>query len=114
VDRPPVAVGRDSSVRPLDAKSLSFGSAVLDWRPPHVRVREIVQGLRDLAEGGVMPSLLLLLLLIPLIGFWVWMVRDMMQNPYLTASQRTFWMVVLLFGNVFGAAIYYWYVYRSH
>jgi hypothetical protein len=69
--------------------------------------------LRDLEEGEVMPPLLLLLLPILLIGFWVWMVREMFQNPYLTPPQRTFWMVVLLFGNVFGAAMYYWYVYRS-
>lgn len=67
-------------------------------------------------------ALISLLFIIPLIAFWVWMLRDMLNNdrlPNLLASgtllgdARTDWMVAFIFLNVFAAALYYSLVYRN-
>ena len=42
-----------------------------------------------------------------LVGFWVWMFRDMLQNDDLTRDQKRACLRLFLVLNVLGAAIYY-------
>lgn len=56
----------------------------------------------------------ILLLITPLIAFWLWMLRDMLGNDRLLPQARNFWLIALLFGNVLGAAMNYGSEYRGH
>jgi hypothetical protein len=57
--------------------------------------------------------LIILLIVVPLLGFWFVMMRDMFGRNDLPPNARTFWLVLLLFFNVFGAALYYMNEYRG-
>ncbi len=58
-------------------------------------------------------QLLPLLLIIPLIAFWLWMFRDMLNNPNISDTGRNTWMNAFIFQNVFAAVFYYAYEYRN-
>ena len=58
-------------------------------------------------------QLLPLLLVIPLIAFWIWMFRDMLSNPNISDTARNTWIVAFIFLNVFAAVVYYVYEYRN-
>ncbi|KKT69231.1 MAG: hypothetical protein UW63_C0061G0003 [Candidatus Uhrbacteria bacterium GW2011_GWF2_44_350] len=50
-------------------------------------------------------------LLVPLLGlacmaFWVWMLIDCIRRK-LTESEKTLWVIIILFGNLLGAIIYF-------
>ena len=62
-----------------------------------------------------MPLLFLLLIAIPmaLLVFWVWMYREMLNNDYLSPSEKNFWTIAFIFFNVFAAAYYYSTEYRN-
>ena len=49
----------------------------------------------------------------PLVAFWIWMVDDLAHHRYFATMDKHSWVVVLLLFNVFGAAVYYWYGYRD-
>jgi hypothetical protein len=58
-------------------------------------------------------QLLPLLLVVPLIAFWIWMLRDMLNNDNLPDTARNTWLIAFIFLNVFAAAFYYVYEYRN-
>ena len=58
-------------------------------------------------------ALIVLLIIVPLLGFWFVVVRDMFGRNDLPPNARTFWIALLLFFNVFGAALYYLTEYRG-
>ncbi len=57
--------------------------------------------------------LLLLVVVVPLLAFWAWMFREMMNNDYLSPSAKNFWMMAFLVFNVLAAIYYYSTVYRN-
>ena len=69
------------------------------------------------------PQLISLILVLPLIVFWLWMFRDMRNNgrlPDNSAAPLTWlpsskynWMLAFIFLNVFAAAFYYVFEYRK-
>jgi hypothetical protein len=71
---------------------------------------------------GPLNPFLPLLIVLPLIAFWVWMFDDMLKNPRLpsllnnparlTGDTRTDWTVAFVILNVFAAVLYYANVYR--
>jgi low temperature requirement protein LtrA len=61
-----------------------------------------------------LPQFLLpLAIILPLIAFWLWMFRDMLNNRYLLDNERNTWTVLFIFLNVFAALLYYVNVYRN-
>ncbi len=58
-------------------------------------------------------QLLPLLLIIPVIIFWIWMFRDMLKNGNLSDTAKSTWTVAFIFLNAFAAVFYYVYEYRS-
>jgi len=58
-------------------------------------------------------QLLPLLLVIPLIAFWIWMFRDMLNNPNISDTARNTWIIAFIFLNAFTAVVYYAYEYRN-
>ena len=58
-------------------------------------------------------QLLPLLLVIPLIAFWIWMFRDMLNNANIPDTARNGWIIAFIFLNVFAAVVYYVYEYRN-
>ena len=54
-----------------------------------------------------------LVLIIPVIIFWVWMFRDMLKNDSLSDTARSTWTVAFIFLNAFAAVFYYVYEYRN-
>ncbi|MBN9387130.1 MAG: PLDc N-terminal domain-containing protein [Chloroflexi bacterium] len=46
-------------------------------------------------------------------GFWLWMAWDLGGNNQLSSKQKTYWILILLFFNVFGAIFYYANEYRK-
>ena len=49
---------------------------------------------------------------LPLIGFWFWMLRDLSNNQYISSSSKTTWFLAFVLLNIFGAAWYYFVEYR--
>jgi hypothetical protein len=47
-----------------------------------------------------------------LLAYWVWMGWDLNHNGTLAVAERQRWAIVLLFFNIFGAALYYREEYR--
>ncbi len=66
-------------------------------------------------HGTFSPAQLIGPLIVLIVGgaFWVWMVRDMINNDRLTSDEKNTWMWIFILLNVFGAAIYYGNVYRN-
>ncbi len=58
-------------------------------------------------------QLLPLVLILPLVIFWIWMFRDMLNNNNLSDTARSNWTVAFIFLNAFAAVFYYAYEYRS-
>ena len=58
-------------------------------------------------------QLLPLLLVVPLIAFWAWMLREMLNNHNLAETARNVWLIAFIFLNVFAAVFYYVYEYRN-
>ncbi len=48
-----------------------------------------------------------LMIILPVITFWLWMFQDMMNNDNLPSESKNNWTLAFLFGNVFAAAFYY-------
>ncbi len=61
--------------------------------------------------------LITLIVILPLIAFWLWMFNDMLQNnrlPSLFTNDAKFdWMIAFILFNVFVAVVYYTVVYRQ-
>ena len=54
-----------------------------------------------------------LIIILPLIVFWLWMAWDLGGNNNLPSSEKTYWMLAFLFMNVFAAVYYYVTEYRK-
>jgi hypothetical protein len=54
-----------------------------------------------------MAGLISLIVVLPLLGFWAWMYRDMSNSQYLSSDEKYHWTLAFVFLNVFGAAWYY-------
>ena len=54
-----------------------------------------------------------LVLVIPVIIFWIWMFRDMLTNGNLSDTAKSTWTVAFIFLNAFAAVFYYVYEFRS-
>jgi hypothetical protein len=59
-----------------------------------------------------MQALVPLVVAIPLLVFWGWMFRDMLNNDYLPSQARNLWILAFVLMNVFGAVWYYVTEYR--
>ncbi len=54
------------------------------------------------------PSIIIpLITILPLIVFWLWMGRDMMNNDNLPGRSKDYWTLAFIFMNVFTAVFYY-------
>lgn len=60
-----------------------------------------------------MEKLLPLIILIPILVFWLWMAWDMDKNDHLSESSKLNWMLILAFLSVFGAMLYFVTEYRK-
>ncbi len=58
-------------------------------------------------------QLLPLVLIIPLIAFWLWMFRDMLGNDNLPGNLKQTWTFAFIIFNVFAAVVYYAFEYRN-
>ena len=64
-----------------------------------------------------MPALIPLVVIVPLIAFWVWMFGDMLRNPHIPSSHpevlrwppiaKNHWIVFFVILNIFTAGYYY-------
>ena len=54
-----------------------------------------------------------LLIALPLLAFWVWMLREMLRDERLEGSARSIWIIGFAVGNIVAAALYYMLHYRS-
>lgn len=43
----------------------------------------------------------------PLLAFYVWMFRDMVNNDALSSDERSYWTLAFIVLNVFAAALYF-------
>jgi cbb3-type cytochrome oxidase subunit 3 len=58
-------------------------------------------------------QLIPLILVLPLIAFWAWMFRDMLNNDSLPDDAKNGWTIAFILLNVFAAVIYYAMIYRN-
>ncbi len=68
---------------------------------------------RKLGEETGMGWIVSLLVVVPMVGFWIWMYREMTHNFYLTDSARYYWTLAFAFMNIFGAVAYFVLEYRN-
>ena len=54
-----------------------------------------------------------LILGLPLIGFWLWMLVDLSNNKYLPRNTKNNWFLAIVLLNIFGAFWYYLVEYRN-
>ncbi len=62
------------------------------------------------------PSILILLIIIlpmPLLVFWAWMFREMINNDNLPNDTKNYWTLFFIFLNIFAAMFYYVNVYKD-
>ncbi len=60
-----------------------------------------------------MEQLILVLIPLPLMVFWLWMFRDMMNNEYLSNREKNDWMLKFILLNVVAAGLYYVIEYKN-
>lgn len=58
------------------------------------------------------PSLLVSVIVLPLLVFWAWMFREMLNNDYLLPPAKNYWTMAFIFCSILAAAYYYTSVYR--
>lgn len=49
---------------------------------------------------------------LPFVGFWLWMVNDLLNNDYLSEEAKYNWFYAFILLNIFGAFWYYVVEYR--
>jgi hypothetical protein len=54
-----------------------------------------------------------LIIVLPLIVFWLWMAWDLGGNDRLSPGEKVYWQLAFLFMNVFAAVYYYVTEYRK-
>ena len=58
-------------------------------------------------------QLIPVILLLPLLVFWAWMFRDMLNNDNLPSSAKNGWTFAFILLSIFAAVIYYFQQYRG-
>lgn len=58
-------------------------------------------------------SVLPVLIILPLIGFWIWMFNDFLQNDRSSKDEHLIWLVSFVFAGIFTAFYYYFTEYRN-
>lgn len=61
----------------------------------------------------VIPFITGLIIVLPLIVFWLWMAWDLGGNDDLPGNEKLYWQLAFIFMNVFAAVFYYVYEYRK-
>ena len=54
-----------------------------------------------------------LVIIVPVIVFWLWMFRDMLTNPDLPRNTKDNWTLAFIFLNAVAAMFYYVNIYRN-
>lgn len=49
----------------------------------------------------------ILVVALPLLGFWIWTLVDCLQNETSENNEKLLWMLLIIFTEVIGAAIYF-------
>ena len=60
-----------------------------------------------------MGPLISMIIVIPLLAFWLWMFWDMTNHDNLSSMCKPNWTLAFVFFNVFAAVYYYVYEYRN-
>lgn len=60
-----------------------------------------------------MNPLVSLVIILPLLAFWLWMAWEMSNDERLSRTEKLYWGLAFLIFNVFAAIYYYVYGYRS-
>jgi hypothetical protein len=60
----------------------------------------------------IVEVLIPLIVVLPLIVFWLRMFRDMLDNAYLPPGTKDYWTLAFIFASIFTAIYYYVNVYR--
>jgi hypothetical protein len=60
-----------------------------------------------------MVQLIPMIISLPLVVFWIWMFRDLINNDYLPNDSKNNWLVAFILLNVFAAGWYYYVEYRN-
>lgn len=64
-------------------------------------------------EDQIIIQLIPMMVGLPLIGFWMWMFREMTNNPALTQTEKRTWMLEFFLMNIIAAALYYANIYKK-
>lgn len=64
-------------------------------------------------EDQIIIQLIPMMVGLPLIGFWMWMFREMTTNPALTQTEKRTWMLEFFLMNIIAAALYYANIYKK-
>lgn len=57
--------------------------------------------------------IIILLIPLPLLGFWMWMLSNMVKNEDLSTREKNMWLWMFIFLNILTAIMYYVNVYRN-
>jgi hypothetical protein len=69
--------------------------------------------LLDSTLRTVLIGLVPLIVIVPLVVFWVWMFKDMMNNDDLPSVFKPYWLMAFILLNIPAAVFYYYTVYKS-
>ncbi len=58
-------------------------------------------------------SLIPLIVIIPLLVFWAYMFKDMVNNEFILSVFKPYWMLAFLFLSIPAAIFYYYTVYKN-
>lgn len=67
----------------------------------------------DQSIRTLITAVTIVLAISPLLVFWAWMLRDMLNNDYLPSKAKNDWLLAFVLLNVFGAVLYYSNIYRN-
>jgi hypothetical protein len=66
------------------------------------------------APSTLLIGLIPLIVVVPLIVFWVRMFKDMLNNDNLPSIFKPYWLIAFILLNIPAAVFYYYVVYRSN
>jgi hypothetical protein len=81
----------------------------IEWLYPRLPNRALYSVFKERAMAQLIP----LILILPLLAFYIWMFRDMTHNDALSPDVKQNWMWMFILFNVFAAAFYYVREYRN-
>ncbi len=69
--------------------------------------------LLDVAPSTVLIGLVPLIVVVPLVVFWAWMFKEMLNNDGIPSIFRPYWMMAFILLNIPAAVFYYYTVYKN-